>query len=123
MNTLLFNGILTNFYFDSITFQVKVTVKTVDSIYFTEKVIFQRNISLYLFLPLFLLAMIPMLLFMIAASVWRAWDKLNLWLFSEKELISVEQARQQLAKNPFFENLTTEQKQQLFSKKDLPLGL
>jgi len=110
-------------YFSFTMAQVKVTIKTIDSTYFTEKVIFQRNISLYLFLPLFLLAVIPMLLFMIAASVWRAWDKLNLWLFSEKELISVEQARQQLAKNPFFENLTTEQKQQLFSKKDLPLGL
>lgn len=119
MNTLLFNDI----HFTTTTTYVKVTIKTVDSTYFTEKVIFQRDISLFLFLPLLLLAIIPMSLLIIAASVWRAWDNFNLWLFSERDLISTEQAKQRLAENPFFEKLTLEQKRQLFSKKDLPLGL
>jgi hypothetical protein len=119
MNTLLFNDI----HFATTTTYVKVTIKTIDSTYFTEKVIFQHNISFFLFLPLLLLAIIPISLLIIAASVWRTWDNFNVWLFSEKDAISVEQARQRLAENPFFEKLTPEQKQQLFSKKDLPLGL
>lgn len=121
MNTLILSDGLAQFNAD--TAKVKVVIKVCDATYFTEKVVFQKEISVYLFLLLVLVSIVPVLLLALINGLRQLWNKLRFWIFSEKDLISVAETRQRLAAQPFFETLSPAQKQQLFSKKDLPLGL
>jgi len=121
MNTLILSDGLAQFNTD--TAKVKVVIKVCDATYFTEKVVFQKEISVYLFLLLVLVSIVPVLLLALIKGLIQLWNKVMFWIFSEKDWISVEETRQRLAEQPFFETLSPAQKQQLFSKKDLPLGL
>lgn len=122
MNTLILSDGLVQFNTDTAN-KVKVVIKVCDATYFTEKVVFQKKISVYLFLLLVLVSIVPVLLLALIKGLIQLWNKVMFWIFSEKDLISVEETRQRLADPPFFETLSPAQRQQLFSKKDLPLGL
>ena len=121
MNTLVLSDGAAQFNAD--TAKVKVVIKASDTTYFTEQVVLQKEISVYLFLLLLLVSIVPVLLLVLIHSLRQLWNKLGFWIFSEKDLISVAETRRRLAEQPFFETLSPTQKQQFFSKKDLPLGL
>lgn len=103
---------------------VHVLIKKCDPIYFTEKVIFQREVSLFLFLLVMPMLFVLLLLLMTLNFVHSLWNRFLFLLFREKpRLISPEEAQKRLRERSLIAKMTPEEKAKLFSKKDLPLGL
>jgi hypothetical protein len=102
---------------------VCVLIKKYDPVYFTEQVIVQKEISMFVFLLLLPILFVLLLLLMIISSMNILWHKFSLWLFKEKPLMSVEELQRRLKENPWAEKMSDEEKKKLLSKKDLPLGL
>ncbi len=103
--------------------KVNVVIKTLDRIYFVEKIIFQREMSIYLFLLLAIIGFIPFMLFLLVTKFLQFYRDTVIWIFREPDLISPEEADKRLNADSFLKNLSPEQEKQLLSKKDLPFGL
>lgn len=103
---------------------VHVLIKKCDPIYFTEKVIYQREVPLFLFLLVMPMLFVLLLLLMTLNVVHSLWNRFLFLLFREKpRLISPEEAQKRLRERSLIAKMTPEEKAKLFSKKDLPLGL
>ncbi len=103
---------------------VRILIKKRDPVYFTEKIIFQREVSLSLFLLVIPVLFVLLLLLIILNSVRCLWSRFLFLLFREKpRLISPEEAQKRLRERSLIDKMTPEEKAKLFSKKDLPLGL
>ena len=103
--------------------KVNVIIKTLDRIYFVENIIFQREMSIYLFLLLAIIGFIPFMLFLLVTKFLQFYRDIVIWIFREPDLISPEEADKRLNADSFLKNLSPEQEKQLLSKKDLPFGL
>ena len=98
-------------------------IKKRDMTYFTDRIVFQKEMSIFLFLLLcpILFALLSLLvMFNVIHGLWR---KFLFFLFKEKDLISPEEFQQRLRERSLIDKITPEEKAKLFSKKDLPLGL
>lgn len=103
--------------------RVCLVIKKRDMTYFTDRIVFQKEMSIFLFLLLcpILFALLSLLvMFNVIHGLWR---KFLFFLFKEKDLISPEEFQQRLRERSLIDKMTPEEKAKLFSKKDLPLGL
>ncbi len=103
--------------------KVHILIKKYDPVYFTEQIVVQKEISIFMFLLLLPVLFILLLLLTVISSISTLWDKILLWLFKEKPIMSLEEFQKRLKENPLADKMSDEKKAKLFSKKDLPLGL
>jgi hypothetical protein len=110
-------------YYDSLIFQKtetdsRVRISIVDSTSATEKTLWEKVLPLYLLIFVFILAMPFLVLFMI-------WIMLkSLFVKKAPPQPTYEEAKQWFEdEKGYFDNLSEPEKQQIVSKKKLPLGL
>ncbi|ALG67020.1 hypothetical protein [Beggiatoa leptomitoformis] len=103
--------------------RICILIKTHDPIYFTERVVWKKDTSIYLF-SLILFVLFPLLIILLLVNVFlMMWKTCLFWFFKEKPLISPAEVEKRLHENALMMKMTLEEKEKLFSKKNLPLGL